>query len=52
MKAENDQMEVYEQQKFTELREVKIAKMMEKIMTRQKIEMNALKKKLDYQVYE
>jgi len=34
------------------LREVKIAKMMEKIMTRQKIEMNALKKKLDYQVYE
>lgn len=45
-------MEIYEQQKFTELREVKIAKMMEKVMARQKVEMNALRKKLDYQVYE
>lgn len=52
MKAENDQMEIYEQQRFTEFREVKIAKMMEKVMTRQKVEMNALRKKLDYQVYE
>jgi hypothetical protein len=41
-------MEVYEQQRFTEVREIKISKLMEKSMTRQKIEMNALRKKLDY----
>jgi hypothetical protein len=34
------------------VREAKIAKMMEKTMARQKIEMMALRKKLDYQVYE
>ena len=45
-------MEIYEQQKFNEVREAKIAKMMEKTMARQKIEMMALRKKLDYQVYE
>lgn len=52
MKAENEQMEIYEQQRFTEVREVKITKLMEKAMIRQKIEMQALRKKLDYQVYE
>ena len=45
-------MEIYEQLRFTEVREAKIAKLMEKTMTRQKIEMMALRKKLDYQVYE
>lgn len=52
LKAENEQIEIYEQQRFTEVREAKIAKLMEKTMTRQKIEMMALRKKLDYQVYE
>jgi len=41
-------MEIYEQQRFTEMREVKISKLMEKTMTRHKIEMGALRKKLEY----
>lgn len=45
-------MEIYEQQRYTEMREIKISKLMEKSMTKQKGEMNALRKKLDYQVLE
>jgi len=45
-------MELYEQQRYTEMREIKISKLMEKSMTKQKGEMNALRKKLDYQVLE
>lgn len=45
-------MEIYEQQKHMELREIKMTKAMEKVMTKQVIERNALKKKLDYQQYE
>lgn len=48
MRAEIEAMEIYEQQRFTELREVKITKGMEKVIAKQVIERNSLKKKLDY----
>jgi hypothetical protein len=52
MRAEIEAMEIYEQQRFTELREVKITKGMEKVIAKQQIERNSLKKKLDYQQFE
>lgn len=45
-------MEVVEQHRHMELREAKIMKGMEKCMSKQVIERNSLKKRLDYQQYE
>lgn len=52
LKAEIEVMEVQEQQRHLEMREVKITKAMEKVIAKQVIERNALRKKLDYQQYE
>lgn len=52
LKSEIELMEVAEQQRYMELREQKIAKQMEIVITKQKVERNSLKKKLDYQMYE
>lgn len=52
MKAEIEHMELVEQQRHMELREAKIMKGMEKVIAKQVIERNSLKKRLDYQQYE
>lgn len=52
LKAEIEHMEVVEQQRHMELREAKIMKGMEKVIAKQLIERNSLKKRLDYQQYE
>jgi hypothetical protein len=52
LKIEIENMEAYEQQRHVEMREQKITKAMEKVMAKQVIERNSLKKKLDYQQYE
>jgi hypothetical protein len=52
LKIEIENMEAYEQQRHVEMREQKITKAIEKVMAKQVIERNSLKKKLDYQQYE
>lgn len=52
LKAEIEHMEIVEQHKHMDFREVKIMKAMEKVMAKQVIERNSLKKRLDYQQYE
>ncbi len=52
LKAEIEHMELVEQQRHMELREAKIMKGMEKVIAKQVIERNSLKKRLDYQQYE
>ena len=48
LKAEIEHMELVEQQRHMELREAKIMKGMEKVIAKQVIERNSLKKRLDY----
>lgn len=45
-------MEGHEQQKHMEIREQKITAAMAKVMQKQVVERNSLKKKLDYQKHE
>lgn len=52
LKAEIEAMELAEQQRHLEMRESKISRQIEKVMAKQLIERNSLKKKLDYQMYE
>jgi hypothetical protein len=52
LKAEIEHMELVEQQRHMELREAKIMKGMEKVIAKQVIERNSLKKRLNYQQYE
>lgn len=52
LKSEIAKLEKAEQQKHMDTRDVKIAKALEKVVAKQVIEVNSLKKKLDSQLHE